>query len=128
MRSTSTTPRSGRGADPDDYDRVMGVSSAQPSEMGRFGDRNVTDVERIDQGVANDSNVSTPVSSGLGNYPGVGVGSKGFGSSSLAECLERMGDVSGLAAPAACSLEGAAEYYLCQPYPRHLQSQTQKTN
>ena len=37
MRSTSTTPRSGRGADPDEYDRAMGISSAPPSEVGKFG-------------------------------------------------------------------------------------------
>ena len=71
LRSTSTTPRSGRGTDPDDYDRVMGISSAQPSEIGRFGDGNVTDVEGIDQGVANDSEVSTPLTSNLGTFPGV---------------------------------------------------------
>ena len=28
MRSTSTTPRSGRGTDPDEYDRIVGISSA----------------------------------------------------------------------------------------------------
>ena len=59
-------------------------------------------IEGIDPGVANDSEALTPVTSGLGNCPGDGVDSKGFGSSNLAECLERMGDVSGLATPAAC--------------------------
>ena len=78
--------------------------------MGRFGDGNVTDTEGIDQGVANDSEASTPVASGLGNYSGVGVDSKGFGRSSLAECLERMAEISGFAVPAACASEGAAEY------------------
>ena len=63
----------------------------------------MTDVEGIDQGVANDSEGSTPVASVLGNYLGVGVDLKGFGSSSLAECLERMGDVSGFAARAVCA-------------------------
>ena len=55
LRSTSTTLGSGRGTDPDDYDRVMGVSSVQRSAMGRFGDGNVTEVEGTDQGVGNDS-------------------------------------------------------------------------
>ena len=32
MRSASTTPRSFRGTDPDDYDRVMGVTSVGPQE------------------------------------------------------------------------------------------------
>ena len=45
LRSTSTTSRSGRGTDPDEYDRVMGIFSAQPSEMGRSSDGNMTDVE-----------------------------------------------------------------------------------
>ena len=57
MRSTSTTPRSGRGTDPDEYDRIMGISSVLPLEMERFGDGNVTDTEGIDQGVADDSGV-----------------------------------------------------------------------
>ena len=55
------------------------------------------------------------VSPHYGECPGVGVDSKGFGSSSLAECLERMGDVSGLAAPATCASEGAAEHYRALP-------------
>ena len=59
MRPTSTTPRSCRGTDPDEYDRIMGISSAQTPEVERFGDGNVTDAEGIDQGVANDSDAST---------------------------------------------------------------------
>ena len=113
----STTPRSRRGADPDDYDRVMGISSVQPSEMGRLGDGNVTDIEETDQRVANDSEDSTPFSSRFRNFPGAGRDSKGFGSSSLVECLERLGDVSGLTAPAACASEGAAEHYRAQSLP-----------
>ena len=54
LRSTSTTPRSGRGTDPDDYDRATGISSVQLCEMGMFGDGNATDVEGTDQGVVND--------------------------------------------------------------------------
>ena len=82
----------------------------------------MTDVEGADQGVANDSEASTPLASGLGTYPGVGVDSKGFGSSSLAECLERLGDVAGLTAPAACASEGAAEHYRSQSHPRQAAS------
>ena len=37
-----------------------------------------------------------------------------------------MGDVSGLAAPAACASEGAAEYYRSQPYLRQACSQLGK--
>ena len=71
LRSTFTTPRSGRGTDPDDYDRVVGISSVQTSEMGRCGDGSVTDVEGTDQGVVNDSEVSTQLASGLGTFRGV---------------------------------------------------------
>ena len=41
LHSPSTTPRSARGTDPDDYDRIMGTPSVQPPEMARFGDGNV---------------------------------------------------------------------------------------
>ena len=44
---------------------------------------------------ANDS--ATPMVSGLGNCPGAG-----YGSASLAECIDRLGGVSSLAGPAAC--------------------------
>ena len=71
--------------------------------------------EGFDQGVANDSEVSTPVVSGLGNCPGADLELRGYGSVSLAECPDRMGDVSGLAALAACASEGAAEYCRSQP-------------
>ena len=37
MRSISTTPRSVRGTDPDEYDRVMGVTSVGSREPVRWG-------------------------------------------------------------------------------------------
>ena len=40
----------------------------------------------------------------------------------LAECLHRMGNDFGLAAPAACASEGAPEYYRSQPHPRQVMS------
>ena len=43
-------------------------------------------------------------------------------STSLVECLERVGDVSGLTAPATCASEGAAEYYRTQSLPRQVMS------
>ena len=53
MRSASTTPRSIRGTDPDDYDRVMGVNpSVGPHEMVRFGEGNVTRIDVDQDGVA----------------------------------------------------------------------------
>ena len=96
--STSTTPRSGRGTDPDEYDRIMGLSSVQSPEMERFGDGNVTDTEETDQGVATQWR-QPHIASGLGNCPGADLDSRGCGrgSANLAEC-DRMGDISGLAA------------------------------
>ena len=60
-RSTSTTPKSARGIDPDEYDYLMGISSVNPSEGDRFGDGDVNDTEGIEEGVANDSMTSTPI-------------------------------------------------------------------
>ena len=97
----------------------MGISSGCPSERDRFGDGNVTDTEEMGQGVANDSAASTPVASGLDNCPGAYLDSRGYGSSILTECLNRLGGVSSLAAPAACASKGAAEYLRSQPNPRH---------
>ena len=62
-RSTSTTPKSARGMDPDEYDRMMGISSVHPSEGDRFGDGDVTDTEGMEEGVANDSMSSTAIAS-----------------------------------------------------------------
>ena len=38
MRSASTTPRSHRGTDSDDYDRALGLTSVGRQETVRFGD------------------------------------------------------------------------------------------
>ena len=108
--------------DPDEYDRLMGISLVQTPEMDGLGDRNVTDTEENEQGVANDSSVSTPIVSGLGNRPGADLESRGYGNASLAECLDRLGGVPSLAAPAACASEGREGYYRSQPNPRHVMS------
>ena len=55
MRSASTTPRSVRGTDPDDYDRVVGVTSVSPPETAMFGEGNVFGTEADQDGVANSS-------------------------------------------------------------------------
>ena len=65
-RSTSTSPKSARGMDPDEYDRLMRISSVKPSEEDRFGDGDVTDTEEMAEGVANDSTTSAPIHSGSG--------------------------------------------------------------
>ena len=55
MRSASTTPRSFRGTAPDDYDRVMGVTSVGPQETVGLGEESVSDLEVDQDGVANNS-------------------------------------------------------------------------
>ena len=98
LRSTPATPRSARGMDPGECDRILGVSSAQPPEKDRFGDGSAADTEEIEQGVANDPTASTPIVSGLGNCAGADLDSRGYGSASLTECLNRL---SGVSSPAA---------------------------
>ena len=63
-----------------------------------------------------------PNTSRFGNPPGADLDSRGYGSASLAECLDRLGGVSILAALAVCASEGAAEYYRPQPNPRQVVS------
>ena len=55
MRSASPTPRSVRGADPDQYDRVMGLTSVGSRETVRFGEENASGLEMDQDGVANNS-------------------------------------------------------------------------
>ena len=53
--ATSTTPKSGRAKDPDEYGRLMGVSSVDLSgEEDGFGDGELTDTQEQDEEVAND--------------------------------------------------------------------------
>ena len=127
LRDRSTTPRSARGMDPDEYDRMMGISSVHPSEGDRFGDGDTTDTKEIEEGAANDSLSSTPnwspIVSGLVDCPGADLDSRVYGSASFMECLDRsLGRVPSLAAPTACASEGAAEYFRSQPNPRQVMS------
>ena len=50
MRSASTTPRSLRGTDPDDYDRVWELPQWVPKKTVRFGEGYATEFE-VDQEV-----------------------------------------------------------------------------
>ena len=56
LRSASTTPRSFRGTDPDDYDQVMGVTSVGRRETVGLGKGSDSDLEVDQDGVANNSN------------------------------------------------------------------------
>ena len=47
QRSASTTPRSTMGTHPNDYDRVMGVTSVGSQESVRFGEENDPETEDV---------------------------------------------------------------------------------
>ena len=68
-RSTSMTPKSGRGMGPNERDRLMGINSVDfsPDEEEGFGDGELTDTENPIGRVADDSETShSGVGSGLG--------------------------------------------------------------
>ena len=52
QRSASTTPRSTVGTLPYEYDRVMGVTSADSHELVRFGEGNDPEIENTPDTVA----------------------------------------------------------------------------
>ena len=92
--------------DPDEYDRLMGISSVSLSEEDKLGDGEVADTEELGERVANDSIASRPTISGSGSCPGADVDSRGYGSASLIECLSlNLSRVPSLATPAACASE-----------------------
>ena len=56
--------------DPDEYDRVVGISSVDlSSEEDRFGDKELTDTENPVEGVANNSGTPMDSHSGIGSRP-----------------------------------------------------------
>ena len=107
MRSSSTTPRSGKGAGPDECDRVMGVTSVGFREMVRFGEESASGLEADQDGVANNSadldETQEEVNLCHENDSGAGGSSRGVGSASLAECLDRMGAQLNTTNPATCA-------------------------
>ena len=103
MRTASTTPRSFRGTDPDEYDRVMGVTS-----VVRFGEGNARESEVDQEGVAHNSDElnenrqtytmrTQKMILVLTEVQGVSVGA------SLQECLDRLGQQFNPAIPATCA-------------------------
>ena len=95
MRSASTTPRSVRSTDPDEHGRVMGVTSVGSRKTVRFGEETVSGLESNQAGVAHNSVDLDETQEGENlcheNDSNPGETSMGFGSASLAECLDRMG-------------------------------------
>ena len=125
MRSASTTPRSLRGTDPDDYDRVMGVTSVGPQETVWFGEGNASDFEVDQDGVANNSDKlsetreeSNPHIVNTDSDPGAGRSSRGYGRVSLIDCLDRRGEQLNLAILATCAFGGSNVGNLPQTHPR----------
>ena len=109
LRSTSTTPRSVRGTDPDDYDRAMGVTSVGSRETMRFGEENDLETEENLDGVAHNSiDLDETQGDELQNdvNPGVDETLRGYGNASLIECLGGMGAQPNTTAPATCQSEG----------------------
>ena len=107
MTSASTTPRSFKGADPDDHDRVMGVTSMGPHQTVRFGEGNAMESEVDQEGVDHNSNELNETREepdlhheNAEDDPGAGRSSWGSGKVSLQECLDRLGQQFNPAIPA----------------------------
>ena len=108
MMVRSTTPRSAICTDPDENDRVMGVTSACSRETVRFGEEKVLGLEVNQDGVANNSvdldqaqehvNLCHESDSGAG-------GSFEGNWQCIFECLDRMGRNSNIANPATLASE-----------------------
>ena len=114
MRSACTTLRSvSSGTDPDEYGRVMGVTSVGSRKTVRFGEEIVYGFEVDQNGVANNSvdldETQEEVNPCREDDSGAGGSSRGFGSASLTECLNGMGVQLNTANPATCAFgEGNA--------------------
>ena len=88
--------------DTDDYDRLMGISSVDPSGNDGSGNGELTETEWDTGGVAIDSQPSAPIPLSSDACPGVDGISRGPGSASLVKVLNL---TPSLAAPAACASE-----------------------
>ena len=121
----SPTPRSFRGTDPDDYDRVMEVTSMGPQETIRLGEGNAMESEVDQEGVAHNSDEFNEARGepdlhreNADDDPGAGRSSRGFGVS-LQECLDRLGQQLSPAIPATCASGANTAGNLSQSRPRH---------
>ena len=93
MRLAPTTPRSERGAHPNDYDQVMGVTSMGSRDSVRFREENDPETEDVpNEGVRDTANLDETLDNDLYHdaNPGAGETQGGYGSAgsaSLVECL-----------------------------------------
>ena len=104
-RSTSTTPRSGKGLEPYEYDRLMGAPSVG-STSDELGDGEGTEADNLEENPdLGGTNDSLP---GLESGSGVGESLRGVGSASHLEVLNRS-RMPRLEVPAACASQSAME-------------------
>ena len=93
-RSASTTPRSAMGTQPNDHDRVMGVTSVGSQESVRFGEESDPESDNEPDRAADSSEELEKTCDGATMYhdanPGVDEIQGKFGSASLRECLDRI--------------------------------------
>ena len=113
LRSASTTPRSFTGADPDDNDRVVGVSSWAPTKrLGLLREMQLTWIRIRKDLLATQPILMIPKkelapscyrSIPREDDPAAGRGSGGYGRATLLECLSRFGEQSNPVISAACA-------------------------
>ena len=127
LRSTSTAPRSVRGTAPDEYDRVMGVTSVgsretSPTSVGsretvRFEEESDPKTGENVEGVAHNlvDLDETQEDEDLLSDANLGAGEtlRGLGSASLVECLGWMGAQPNTTASATCHPLGKVNTILC---------------
>ena len=95
QRSASTTPRSARGTQPYDYDRVMGVTSVGSQEWVRFGEEVIRRQRMCKTRLLTHSSEELDRTHDEDDMyhdanPGIGEMHGGYGSASLRECLGRL--------------------------------------
>ena len=117
----------------------MGISSAGPQETVSLGEGSCADLENTQDGgantsidmeetrdgVATNSRDSTPHSNSKRIDLGVGTDSRGYGSASFAECLNRLGVMTDLADPATLASGVIVVDNLSQTDPPQSMSPTQ---
>ena len=113
---SSTTPKSGKGRDPDGCNRLMGITSVDySSEENGFGDGELINTENAIGGVANNSKTPVNSHSGSGIRPGVDKDSRRYGSATFVEIFNSLPN---LAASSACAYQGATEFLRAQSNPQ----------
>ena len=85
QKSDPTTPSSTSSRPPNEYDEVMGIAQVDPREAERFEEGVELEVQDVEEELPRESEARSEVKT-----HGSGVSHRGFGSSSLQECLDRL--------------------------------------